>query len=175
MNRFEIIRQPALIEEQCNNVVRIFGKGFSLPQTHNLFRIVLHEDFPMIDEGDLRRFVSYSVKQNAIVLSGCKAEIHPYRLMYISEKGYDECLVDIPNIIRGNRHWYPETFHFVPALISIPPNIPINSINNREYIKMYIMPKKKLLDNSNLLDRLLIFSLQQSDNSRYPRACAHGI
>jgi hypothetical protein len=103
-----------------------------------------------------------STRKHNIVISGCKAKEHPYRIMYIDEQGCDIHLAEIPKSIRGNRHWYPEVYQYVPALICIPPNTPINVINNAESFDMYIMPVEKLLDKSCLLERLSIHSLKQT-------------
>ena len=85
-------------------------------------------------------------KKKRVVISGCKAKVHPYRLMYIDEEGYDSHLVDVSQSIRGNRHYYPDAFTFIPALVSIPPNVSILTLNLSEDIDMYVMSTRKLLD-----------------------------
>lgn len=162
MSDIEIIKQEPLKEHEGDSIVEIYGKKFVLAHTSDKFRIVVHEDFPMINETDVSGFVSYSEKKDTIVISGCKAKVHPYRLMYIDADGYDSHLADISQSVRGNRQYYPEVFNFIPALVSIPPNILIQTIDHPEDVDMYIMPAKKLLDKSSLIDKLLIMSLSQS-------------
>ena len=145
-----------------NGSINIFGKEFDLVPTSDSLRMILHEDYPMVDEKDLRDFISYSKKKKRVVISGCKAKVHPYRLMYIDEEGYDSHLVDVSQSIRGNRHYYPDAFTFIPALVSIPPNVSILTLNLSEDIDMYVMSTRKLLDRCSLVDKLLIMSLNQS-------------
>jgi hypothetical protein len=159
MNRVEILRQSPLEKKKDGNTFEIFGKEFVLDRLCENHRIIIHEDFPLINENDINDFVSYSLKKGAIVISGGKAKVHPYRLMVIDEAGYDGHLFDVPREIRGNRHLYPEVFQFVPALISIPPNTSINGFRSPKYIDMYIMAPEKLLNKSCLLDRLWINSI----------------
>ncbi|MFH1673070.1 MAG: hypothetical protein ABIF87_06565 [Pseudomonadota bacterium] len=165
MSKIEIIKQPRVKRYERNGSINIFGKEFDLAPTSDNLRMILHEDYPLIDKKDLRDFISYSEKKDTIVISGCKAKVHPYRVMYIDEDGYDSHLTDIPQSVRGNRHCYPNVFNFIPAFVSIPPNISIQTFISFEDIDMYVMPAKKLLDKSSLIDRLLIMSLHQSSNS----------
>lgn len=152
---YEFIKQPAI--KASRGEVHIFGKPFRLSSVSEQFRIVSHGDFPLIGEEALTDFISYSLKKGIAVISGCRARVHPYRLMVIGEDGYDTHLLDIPGPIRGDRHLYPEVFQFVPALISIPPQIWIDDIvNGRQAVDMYIMPEDKLLDKSVVTENLLI-------------------
>lgn len=164
MSDIEIIKQSSLKGSGSHSIVRLFGKEFALALISDNRRIAIHEDFPMIDERDLRDFISYSVKKDTVVISGCKAKVHPYRVMDIDQEGYDAPFADISQTIRGNRHCYPDVFNFIPALVSIPPNIPIQTLIPSEDIDMYVMPSKKLLDRSSLIDKLFIMSLNQSSD-----------
>lgn len=164
MCSIKIIKQSSLKGNGSQSSDCIFGKEFALAPVSDNVRIVVHEDFLMITEQDISDFIAYSEKKNTIVISGCKAKVHPYRLMYIDEEGYDSHLADIPQSIRGNRQCYPEVYQFIPALISIPPKTPIRTLDPPEDINMYVMLAKKLLDKSSLIDKLLIMSLNQSSN-----------
>lgn len=165
MSKIEIIKQPRVKRYARNGSINIFGKEFNLVPTSDSLRMILHEDYPMIDEKDLRDFISYSKTKHTVVISGCKAKVHPYRLMHIDEEGYDGHLTDISQSIRGNRHCYPDVFNFIPALVYIPPNVSIHTLKLSEDIDMYVMSTRKLLDRCSLVDKLLIMSLNQSSAS----------
>ncbi len=156
MSNVEIIKQSSLKEDKGHNSVCVFGKEFVLEPISDNFRLALHEDFPMIIREDIRDFIGYSVKKGVIVISGCIAKVHPYRLMYIDKDGYDVHFADIPQSIRGNRHFYPEIYQFIPAMVAIPPNIPISNVQRHDQLDMYVMPVSKLLDKTLFLERLLI-------------------
>ncbi len=163
MNRkIKILRQLYSDEDRRSPTTCIFGKQFNLDAVSEEFRIVLHADFPLIREKDLEDFILYSLKIKKVVISGCKVKVHPYRLIYIDEKGYGNHLVDIPQSIRGNRHLYPEIYQFVPAIISIPPSLPIDNFNEKSDLDIYIMPTSKLLDRSLLVEKMLIASINES-------------
>jgi hypothetical protein len=144
----------------------IFGKGFTLQECSSEPRLVVHEDFGMIEDSDIRDFTAYSQDRNRIVISGCEAKVHPFRLMVVDEEGYDGPLFQIPQEVRGNRHRYPEVFQFVPALIFIPPGIPVSYWRDVQWLDMYPMPSRKLLDASSLIDSLFIrsYSMHQRQN-----------
>jgi CMP-N-acetylneuraminic acid synthetase len=159
MNGSEVIQQKSLSLSAESSTISVFGKEFDpVPETKNTC-IIVHEDFPMLNENDLEEFISYSEKYKKIVISGCRANIHPYRLMYIDDEGYDAFCVDIPQAIRGNRHLYPEIYQFVPALISIPPKMSLYPLSCHENLDMFVMPEEKLLDKTILTERLLISAL----------------
>ncbi len=164
ISKIEIIKQPRVKQYERNGSIHIFGKEFNLAATSDSFRVILHEDYPIISEKDMKAFITYSVKRKAVVISGCEAKVHAYRLMYIDEEGYDRHLADILQTIRGNRHVYPELFQFVPALVSIPPNMAITALDHGLDLDMYTMPVRKLLDKSSLTEKLLIMSLGQSSD-----------
>lgn len=162
MSRIEIIKQLRAKRYERSGSINIFGKEFDLIPISDSLRMILHEDYPMIDEKDVRDFISYSEKKDTVVISGCKAKVHPYRLMYIDEDGYDSHLTDVSQSVRGNRHCYPDAFNFIPALVSIPPNVSIQTLILSEDIDMYVMSTRKLLDRCSLVEKLLILSLNQS-------------
>ena len=156
----EILKQPSLLRTEKNNCLQICGKAFDIAPHADTFRFVRHEDYPLINDLDVAAFISYATKRKALVISGCKARIHPYRIMYIDEAGYGENLVDIPQSIRGNRHLYPEIYEFVPALIGLPPRQTVDRLlKDGAGCEIYLMPEEKLLDCSNSLERLLIQSI----------------
>jgi CMP-N-acetylneuraminic acid synthetase len=163
----EIIRQAPLSENQQREPIQIFGKSFALTPVSEKCRFIYHEDFPLIQVDDIKAFILYSSGKNKIVISGCTAEVHPYRLMLIEESGFDRNLADIPQDIRGSRHVYPEVYQFSPALIYIPPYIPTAAVHDPDRLDMYIMPSEKLLDQSSLMDRLLISAYLKSTSSAF--------
>lgn len=165
MKTIEIIKQSLFTKSECYQRLTIFGKEIFLKAESDNFRVVLHEDFPMISESDLNDFVTYSIKKNKIIISGYKSKIHPYRLMYIDDDGYDHPFAKVDQEVRGCRHSYPDIYSFIPALAAIPPNTSIDFINRHENIDMYVMPTEKLLDNSSLIDRIMIMSLKRGYKS----------
>lgn len=140
---------------------QIYGKEFDLPPVSKKFQVVLHEDYPLIEKQDIDKFLNYANGRGTFVISGCKARVHPYRLMYIEETGFDNFVVDIPQSVRGNRHYYPKIYQIIPALIAIPPNTRINSIYHEENIDLFVMPEDKLLDKYILNDDLLIKAINK--------------
>jgi hypothetical protein len=159
MHNIDVLKQSALQRGVQPSRIRIFGKEFDQVAISDSIRIIVHEDFPMLDERDLAEFTSYSETKESFVISGRRANIHPYRLMYIDDIGYDAYYVDIPQSIRGNRHLYPEIYQFVPALISIPPKMRFDLLSCHENLDMFVMPEEKLLDKTILNERLLISAL----------------
>lgn len=133
-----------------------YGKAFLLERTSNHERLIWHEDFPMIHPEDMEAFVDFASARKKSCISGCKAPVHPYRLMSIDENGYDQFLADIPQRLRGNRHCYPDVYQIVPALIFIPQRKDISSLKNPREILLYPMPREKLLDLASPMDNLLI-------------------
>jgi CMP-N-acetylneuraminic acid synthetase len=160
-DKIEIIKQSGTANPESKGSLNIFGKKFDLLPISDHLRIILHEDYPMVKSEDLRNFTAYSKEKTAAVVSGCKAKVHPYRLMYIDKKGFDRHLANIPQALRGNRHSYPDVYTFVPALIAIPPGIAARNLLLDENIDMYIMPDVKLLDRSCFTEKLLIMALKQ--------------
>jgi hypothetical protein len=169
MNRVEIIKPPCSSRPKAGSTVVLFGKEFALDPVSCHFRVALHGDFPLIDEDDLNDFSEYCKDKDTITVSGCTAKVHPYRLMYIDDDGYDAHLADIPQTIRGNRHLYPQVYSFVPALVGVPPGAKIDRGVDPEALDMFIMPETKLLDRTILCDYLLIKALQGDPNSLEPR------
>ena len=163
-NNVTLIRQGRSSKPAFDVGTTLFGKAFTLQERSSDPRLVVHEDFPMIDASDVRDFMAYSRNRNRIVISGCEAKVHPFRLRVVDEEGYDGPLLDIPQEIRGNRHRYPEIFQFVPALIFIPAGIPVSYSGNAEWVEMYPMPPEKLLDASSLTDSLLIRSYKKNQS-----------
>ncbi len=157
----EIIKQSGTAGSEGKNSLNIFGKKFDLLPIAAHLRIIFHEDYPMLKSEDLRSFISYSSEKTTAIVSGCKAKVHPYRLMYIDEDGYDRHLADIPQALRGNRHCYPDVYTFVPGLIALPSGVAARDLVLAENIDMYIMSDIKLLDQSSLTERLLIMALKQ--------------
>ena len=164
MTRIEVIKQKALLRYTDELTISIFGKEFDPVLKAKSACIIVHEDFPMLDENDLDEFIAYSEKKKKIVISGRRAIIHPYRLMYIDDEGYDAFYLDIPQAIRGDRHLYPEIYEFVPALISIPIQMCINPLPSHENLEMFVMPEEKLLDITILTERLLISALTKQNH-----------
>lgn len=160
MIEYDLLRQSSIGSQTGS--VEIFGRSFHLPPISHRLRLVWHEDFPLIEEKDIIDFASYASNKSCPVITGCKARIHPYRLMYVDQDGFDAHLVDIPASIRGDRHRYPDVFSFVPALISIPPGIAAADLgNNPAAVDMYVIPSDKLLDNASLIDNLMIKTLRK--------------
>jgi hypothetical protein len=154
--KIEIRKQTAIEAEKYSDALPIFGKYFRLEKLFGQHCIIIHEDYPLINENDIEQFVAYAIEKTVCVISGCRANIHPYRLMYIDDTGHDAFCVNVPQSIRGNRHLYPEIYQFVPALISIPPKMRLNSLSCYQNFDMFVMPGKKFLDQSLLTERLLI-------------------
>jgi hypothetical protein len=159
MNEVMKVRQEHLEGGSIEKCCLIFGKEFELPAVSNEYRIILHDDYPLIGKQDVDDFLVYSKKKKSLVISGCEARIHPFRLMYITENGYDRFVIDVPQKIRGNRHLYPEIYQFVPALIAIPPKLNLNSALEFKNLDMFVMCEEKLLDKTILTERLLISAL----------------
>jgi len=156
MNRIELLHQKAAPPEAEAKTINLFGKMFtSLCDSKNT-RIILHADFPLLNDHDLTEFIAYAKTNKKVVISGRRARIHPYRLMYIDEEGYDAFCIDVPQEIRGNRHLYPKIYQFVPALVSIPPHLNLESALDSKNLDMYLFPEDKLLDQSNLIEWLQI-------------------
>jgi hypothetical protein len=160
MNRIELIQQKGISPEAGETSISLFGKGFSPVSDSKNNRIILHADFPLLNDDDLTEFIAYAKTIEKVVVSGRRANIHPYRLMYIDEKGFDAFCVDISQKIRGNRHLYPEVYQFVPALVSIPPSMNMESALDSKNLDMYILPEEKLLDQSILIENLLIKAIR---------------
>ncbi len=121
------------------------GKMFNR-LSDNSGSVIVHESFPEIDDADICDFLNYTAEKNHIIVSGCIADVHPYRLMYIDENGFAEPYADIPQKIRGNRHRYPEVYQLIPALVYVPAGIRFGpeSINNN--MDIYVMNREKLYD-----------------------------
>ena len=159
MSEIEIFRQQALTRCAEDSTISIFGKLFDPAPKSSCSLIVVHEDFPLINEADLEGFIEYARQRRLIVMSGRHAKIHPYRLMYIDDEGYDAFCVDIPQEVRGNRHTYPEIYEFVPALIAVPSGSNLKSALDHKNLDMFFLPENKLLDQSILTERLLISAI----------------
>jgi len=124
--------------------------------------VIVHEAFPQIDEDDICDFLNYTAEKDHIIVSGCIADVHPYRLMYIDEQGFAEPYADIPQKIRGNRHLYPEVYQHIPALVYVPAGITFGpqSINNN--MDIYVMNRETLYDITVFPDFLYLNKYKQS-------------
>jgi hypothetical protein len=158
--KIKITRQPAIEENSFSGALSIFGKWFQLEESCNHYTIIIHDDYPMIEKKDVETFIEYAIGKTGCVISGCEARVHPYRLMYIDNSGFDAFHFDISQEIRGDRHLYPDVYSFVPALLGIPPKFPVDSISNYDRLDMYLLPKEKLLDRAILTEALLIRAIQ---------------
>jgi hypothetical protein len=159
--RVEVIRQTSLETVRDSSAVTILGKAFRIADTSPRFRVIVHDDFPMITEDDVRGFISDSMGKRKIVVSGCPCDVHPYRLMVIDSEGHDGHFVDIPQTVRGNRQSYPEVYSLVPALMGIPPRVSVKYVGDPRKMDIYPMPRSKLLDRSSRMDGLMIRSLSR--------------
>lgn len=156
MKKIEIIRAINSLETMDKQKVSLFSKIFYLHEKSESVRIIIHEDFPLIKDSHLDEFIAFATKIDKIVVSGCEVTVHPYRLIFIDEKGFGLPLVNIPQSIRGSRQLYPKVFNFIPALIAIPPNTSLDLLQYTENFVIYLLPKNILLDKSLIIERLLI-------------------
>ena len=148
---------------QEKNSLSIFNKTFTEPPVSDKFRIIKHPDFPLLNQEEVQTFADYAKKQNKIVMTGCPARVHPYRLKYVNQQGFSDFFYEVDQAIRGNRHLYPYVFSFVPAMIAIPAGIDIQAESAAEML-MYKLPADRLLDLSIPLERLLIGQTDMGDN-----------
>lgn len=138
----------------------IFGKIFDSPPVSDDFRIIRHDDFPLISEQELQTFADYARKQKKVVITGCPARVHPYRLKYVDQQGFSNFFYEVDQAVRGNRHYYPEVFSFVPAIVAIPAGVDIHEIPAATMV-MYQLHSDKLLNLSLPLERLQIGQINQ--------------
>jgi len=150
----DIIRYSSDWKNQQGDQIDIFGKCYRLPAVSNMFRIIIHLDFPMVTEKDIEDFTCISTRSTHPTVSCRRVRVHPYRLMIVGDDGYDDFFIDVPQSIRGNRHLYPDVFECVPALIAIPQNYNALSLQTSNELGMFKMVEKKLLDKSNPIERL---------------------
>ena len=163
----EILRQPSLKGEEKKRRLNIFGKAFDIAVSSDTFRIIVHEDYRLISDREVAAFIAYAQKKEALVISGCKARVHPYRIMFIDSAGYGENLIDIPQSVRGNRHRYPEVYEIIPALVGVPPHQTVDrQLKDGTGFEIYVMPEEKLLDCSKLLEGLLIQSILEKSEDK---------
>lgn len=135
--------------------IDVFGKTF-LPQERAGGELLVHGDFPAITRSDIDAFKDVVMEKPLPVISGRLAEIHPYRVMYTDMNGFAVPLADIPQKIRGNRHYYPDIYEFVPALVWLPENLDFELFMKESTPEMYIMPGAKLLDKTRFPDWLFL-------------------
>ena len=133
----------------------IFGKTFKT-DISDTAEILVCCDFPVITAEDIASFRAFAKKKSTVVMTGCLTDIHPYRVMYIYENGCAGPLADISQKIRGSRHYYPEIYSFIPALIFVPPNVNIAEFLEKNTPEMYVMANEKLLDKKRFPDRLFL-------------------
>ncbi len=132
-----------------------FGKMFNRLLNHSGC-VIVHESFPEIDENNICDFLNYTSEKEHIVVSGCIADVHPYRLMYIDENGFAEPYADIPQKIRGNRHLYPEVYQFIPAFVYVPCGVIFGSESMNDNMDIYVMNREKLYDKTVFPDYLYL-------------------
>ena len=150
-----ILRQNADGLPLSDNCITLFSKAFSINDTA-CQTIVVHEDFPQITGDDIDAFGSFCDGSKKVVVSGCKAVLHPYRLIYANDDGFCRPLVNIPQSIRGNRHLYPDVLQIIPALLFIPQGIRPDDLTYDFSPGIYIMDEKKLLDKTRFPDSLYL-------------------
>ncbi|WP_051261941.1 cytidylyltransferase domain-containing protein [Desulfovibrio inopinatus] len=140
-----------------DSLVPIYGKLFQKNDNTQQAQVLVHKDYPLIDEEDVSAFTEATQGSSNVVISGCDVDedIHPFRLLKQDEHGYLRYLVDLPNEIRGKRQHYPTIRRFVPALVYLPPGTSLDDLA-RHSPDMWLLPKEKLLDVTNELEQLCI-------------------
>ena len=91
-------------------------------------------------------------------MTGCLVDddVHPYRLLMENEFYRLVWAVDISQKIRGSRQAYPRVYRFVPALLSLPLGTDDRILQAMHNLALVQMPRTKLLNITDPLDRLLI-------------------
>lgn len=149
-----------ILRQKKNNisndqVITFFSKVFSIDDNPDQ-KIIVHEDFPMITDDDIDAFIYHCRGRKKIVVSGRIVEPHPYRLLFIDPEGFFKPVVKIPQSIRGNRHFYPDVYQVVPALLFLPEGITIKDLIEMVMPEIYILEKDKLLDKTCFPDSLFL-------------------
>lgn len=166
MSNDEVITCGALDSRSDTPSFELFGKRFRLAAVLAMGRVVIHDDYPFISQSDVRDFVAFATKRQRLIVSGCIAFVHPYRLMYTNHQGFDSFVVDVPQEIRGDRHRYPPVYQSIPALLFVPPNVCLQDVEKNQLpVEIYALPKHKLLDRTIVLESLMIRNLQQNNVS----------
>lgn len=150
-----VMRHPRVEKPAECGWVRLFAKWFPVQATQTA-TVRVHEDYPNITEDDIREFIRFCEGKTSPVVSGCRAEIHPYRLLYVTPEGFFKPYAVVPKDIRGNRHLYPEVYRAVPALIYFPPGMSPEIFDSGVLPHIYAMEKEKLLDKTRFPDRLFL-------------------
>jgi hypothetical protein len=166
MSNDEVITCRALDFRSDMPPFELFGKRFRLDAVSAVGRVVIHDDYPFIDQSDVRDFATFATKRQRLTVSGCIAFVHPYRLMYTNHQGFDSFVVDVPQEIRGDRHRYPPVYQSIPALLFAPPNVCLQEIEKNQLpVEIYVLPKHKLLDRTIVLESLMIRNFQKKNVS----------
>ena len=138
-----------------DQVGTFFSKVFSIDDNSGQ-TIIVHEDFPMITEDDIDAFIHHCRGSEKIVVSGRNVEPHPYRLLFIDQEGFFKPVVKIPQSIRGNRHFYPDVYQVVPALLFLPEGTTIKDLIEMSMPDIFLLEKDKLLDKTCFPDSLFL-------------------
>ncbi|MBU1169597.1 MAG: hypothetical protein KKD44_08550 [Proteobacteria bacterium] len=133
-----------------------FGKRFSRLRTTNHHRMVLHSDYPLIRPDHIDAFGAYSQSQVGIVVTACRSDVHPYRLMRVDETGHEQYVMDVQRDIRGSRQKYPLVYSIKPALIFLPSGFAFDRAPDDIRIDLFIMDRDILRDRAKPLEALMI-------------------
>jgi hypothetical protein len=136
-------------------LITVYSKQFSYKPSE-MGRVMVHGDYPMITAEDIRTFARFCMNRTKPVVSGCPAEIHPYRLIVETEEGFIRPYYDVPQSVRGNRHLYPVVFQVLPALLYVPPGTGPEMLLKGCAPYIYAMEKRKLLDRTLFPDVLFL-------------------
>jgi hypothetical protein len=168
-----ILRQRSLPLQADGFLLDLFGKRFLPRPAEDVWRIVIHEDFPLIGERDAEEFARFAQAAQAprtgvrwaLSARPVPVQSHPYRQLCLGPDGRERHVHDVAQDVRGDRHRYPPAWEIVPALVAIPPGMalaggpdPVVSVDLGP-VALYVLPGPKLLDRTRLLDRIRLASL----------------
>ena len=136
----------------------ILNKRVAIGGSKNTQRIFKHSDFPCIGAAEVQAFKEMTHPLKIPAMTGCLVDddVHPYRLMMENEFHRLVWAVDISQKIRGSRQAYPRVYRFVPALLSLPLGTDDRILQAMHNLALVQMPRTKLLNITDPLDRLLI-------------------
>ncbi|GFK94929.1 CMP-N,N'-diacetyllegionaminic acid synthase [Fundidesulfovibrio magnetotacticus] len=136
----------------------LFGKHFAAPERAEEPRILVHGDYPLLGESDIRAFAEATRGSDRMVVSGCEVDedLHPYRLLVEDPRGYLRYAADIPQAVRGRRQAYPRVSRFAPGLVHVPSGMTAAGQPGCAAPLMWPMSREKLLDAADPLERLQI-------------------
>jgi hypothetical protein len=162
-----MLRQPGLPAQADGGRLDLFGKRFGLRPVEDAWRIVVHEDYPLIGADDAEAFARFALDRGCLSFSArlVPVQAHPYRLLRQDPDGRERHVHAAPPDVRGDRHRYPEVWEIVPALVAIPPGRSVLRDLDLGLVALCGLFGPRLLDRTLLLDRIRLAALAAAISS----------